>query len=187
MKFVFAALLTAFLLLQYRLWASDEGIREVWHLRQAVENQVAENKVLAERNLQMKAEVNDLKHGYTALEERARNDLGMIEANETFYQVVDSTHRSPEAEPAVPDSLPRIAAASHSQVTHDPRSPLRPRWCAHADGRGPHTRGGSFCARYRGGRDRWAGSGLHGTRATRTSGWSRAPCPNPSTMIDAGF
>ena len=105
MKFVFAALLTAFLLLQYRLWASDEGIREVWHLRQAVENQVAENKVLAERNLQMKAEVNDLKHGYTALEERARNDLGMIEANETFYQVVDSTHRSPEAEPAVPDSL----------------------------------------------------------------------------------
>jgi cell division protein FtsB len=105
MKLAFAALLTAFLLLQYRLWVSDEGLREVWHLRQAVENQVAENKVLAERNLQMKAEVNDLKHGFTALEERARNDLGMIEANETFYQVVDSTHRSPEAEPAVPDSL----------------------------------------------------------------------------------
>jgi cell division protein FtsB len=105
MKLAFVALLTAFLLLQYRLWVSDEGLREVWHLRQAVENQVAENKVLAERNLQMRAEVNDLKHGFTALEERARNDLGMIEANETFYQVVDSTHRSPEAGPAVPDAL----------------------------------------------------------------------------------
>jgi cell division protein FtsB len=105
MKVVFASLLAAFVLLQYRLWVSDEGMREVWHLRQAVENQVAENKVLAERNQQMKAEVNDLKHGFTALEERARNDLGMIEASETFYQVVDATHRSPPAEPAVQDSL----------------------------------------------------------------------------------
>ena len=105
MKVAFISLLVAFVLLQLRLWVSDEGLREVWHLRQAVENQVAENKVLAERNLQMKAEVNDLKHGFTALEERARNDLGMIESSETFYQVVDATHRSPEAEPAVPDSL----------------------------------------------------------------------------------
>lgn len=105
MKVAFATLLVAFVLLQYRLWVSDEGMREVWHLRQAVENQVAENKVLAERNQQMKAEVNDLKHGFTALEERARNDLGMIEANETFYQVVDAAHRLPATEPAVPGNL----------------------------------------------------------------------------------
>jgi cell division protein FtsB len=70
MKFVFAALAAALLLLQYRLWVSDEGMQEVWHLRQAVENQASENKVLAERNAQMRAEVNDLKHGLTALEER---------------------------------------------------------------------------------------------------------------------
>ena len=105
MKFVFAALAAALLLLQYRLWVSDEGMQEVWHLRQAVENQASENTVLAERNAQMRAEVNDLKHGLTALEERARNDLGMIAVNETFFQVVDSTHRAPEAEPAVPDSM----------------------------------------------------------------------------------
>ena len=105
MKFVFAALAAALLLLQYRLWVSDEGMQEVWHLRQAVENQASENQVLAERNAQMRAEVNDLKHGLTALEERARNDLGMIAVNETFFQVVDSTHRVPEAEPAVPDSM----------------------------------------------------------------------------------
>jgi len=105
MKVALASLVAAFVLLQLRLWVSDEGLREVWHLRQAVENQVAENKVLAERNLQMKAEVNDLKHGFTALEERARNDLGMIEASETFYQVVDASSRLPAAEPTVPDSL----------------------------------------------------------------------------------
>lgn len=109
MKVAFASLLVAFVLLQARLWVSDEGLREVWHLRDAVENQVAENKVLAERNQQMKAEVNDLKHGFTALEERARNDLGMIEASETFYQVVDATHRLPAAEPTAPDSLQAAA------------------------------------------------------------------------------
>jgi len=82
MKFVFAALAAALLLLQYRLWVSDEGMQEVWHLRQAVENQASENKVLAERNAQMKAEVNDLKHGLTALEERAAGDTLEIDGDE---------------------------------------------------------------------------------------------------------
>jgi cell division protein FtsB len=105
MKLVFAALLTALLLLQYRLWVSDEGMRDVWQLRQAVADQAAENEILAERNAQMKAEVADLKTGLTALEERARNDLGMIAANETFYQVVDATHTVPDDEATAPASM----------------------------------------------------------------------------------
>jgi cell division protein FtsB len=105
MKLVFATLLAALVLLQYRLWVSDEGMREVWHLRQAVDNQGAENALLAERNAQMKAEVADLKQGLMAVEERARNDLGMIAANETFYQVVDASHGAPDGEPAAPASM----------------------------------------------------------------------------------
>jgi cell division protein FtsB len=105
MKLAFAALLAALLLLQYRLWVSNEGMREVWHLQAAVESQRAENKVLAERNAQIKAEVADLKHGLTAVEERARNDLGMIAANETFYQVVDATHLAPDGDAAVPGTM----------------------------------------------------------------------------------
>ena len=107
MKLVIAALLAALVLLQVRLWVSDEGMREVWQLAEAVESQRAENAVLVERNAQIKAEVGDLKHGrdFTALEERARNDLGMIAANETFYQVVDSSHRSLDSEPAQPASM----------------------------------------------------------------------------------
>ena len=105
MKLAFATLLAALILLQYRLWVSDEGMREVWHLREAVENQVAENALLAERNTQMKAEVADLKQGLMAVEERARNDLGMIAANETFYQVVDASHSAPDGEPAAPASM----------------------------------------------------------------------------------
>ena len=109
MKLAFAALLAALVMLQVRLWVSDEGMREVWHLRQAVENQEAENRVLEERNLQMKAEVNDLKHGFVALEERARNDLGMVAYNETFYQVVDTAGHAPDGEPAVPATLQAAA------------------------------------------------------------------------------
>jgi len=105
MKLILAALIAALLLLQYRLWVSDEGMREVWHLADAVEEQRAENAVLAERNAQIRAEVADLKHGLTALEERARNDLGMVAANETFYQVVDATHRAPEGDPAITESV----------------------------------------------------------------------------------
>jgi len=31
----------------------------------------------------------DLRHGEDAIEERARGELGLIRADETFYQVVD--------------------------------------------------------------------------------------------------
>ena len=76
------------LLLQYRLWISDQGKREVWRLTQAVEAQAAANAEQRERNRQLLAEVTDLKVGLTALEERARSELGMVGNSETFYQVV---------------------------------------------------------------------------------------------------
>lgn len=101
MKILLGCLLAVLAFLQYRLWLSDEGMREVWHLDAAVTAQRAENAVLAERNAQLKAEVADLKQGLTALEERARHDLGMIAVNETFYQVVDAPQPDPDdsAEP----------------------------------------------------------------------------------------
>jgi cell division protein FtsB len=105
MKVVLGCLLVVLAFLQYRLWLSDDGMREVWHLGTAVEAQRAENAVLAERNAQLKAEVADLKQGLTALEERARHDLGMIAVTETFYQVVDTPHRAPDDDAAEPQSI----------------------------------------------------------------------------------
>jgi len=90
MKWLAAALAIAVILLQYRVWLSEDGVRGVGRLRQAVAVQRAENEQLAERNRQLAAEVRDLKTGLDALEERARSDLGMIARNETFYQVVPS-------------------------------------------------------------------------------------------------
>jgi cell division protein FtsB len=88
MKWLAAALAVAVILLQYRVWFSEDGVREVARLNHAVAAQKDENEGLAERNKQLAAEVRDLKTGMDALEERARSDLGMIARNETFYQVV---------------------------------------------------------------------------------------------------
>ena len=88
-------------LLQYRLWVSDQGMREIWRLSQAVEAQTAANAEQRGRNAQLLAEVADLKVGLAALEERARSELGMVGNSETFYQVVTPATPVPQA-PAAP-------------------------------------------------------------------------------------
>ena len=88
MKWFAAALGIVVLLLQYRLWMSHEGVQELGRLEKAVQDQRLENESLVSRNTRLAAEVRDLKKGVTALEERARSDLGMISGNETFYQVI---------------------------------------------------------------------------------------------------
>ena len=94
MKWLAFSLLAVVLALQYRLWLSGDGVREVSRLSEAVDRQKAENEELVERNQQMVAEVSDLKAGMAALEERARSELGMIGRNETFYQVVPARPRT---------------------------------------------------------------------------------------------
>jgi cell division protein FtsB len=88
MKWLTVALLIVVVLLQYRIWLSEDGVRELRRLETAVAAQRAQNDQLGERNRQLAAEVRDLKNGMQALEERARSELGMIANNETFYQVV---------------------------------------------------------------------------------------------------
>jgi cell division protein FtsB len=87
-RIIAGLLLTALVVLQYRLWASPGGMREVWRLEKAITVQVEENERLEQRNKTLAAEVRDLKEGRTAIEERARTDLGMVKSNETFFQIV---------------------------------------------------------------------------------------------------
>ena len=88
MKWLAGTLLVFVVLLQYRLWMSGDGVRELARLSEAVERQKGENAEAEGRNQQLVAEVADLKAGMAAIEERARSELGMIGRNETFYQVV---------------------------------------------------------------------------------------------------
>ena len=76
-------------LLQYRLWLSHDGLPSLLRLHQAVEKQRIDNAELKERNQVLAAEVQDLKSGLDALEERARSELGMVKPGETFFQIID--------------------------------------------------------------------------------------------------
>jgi cell division protein FtsB len=75
--------------LQYRLWLGDGGLLELWNVHQEVEAQREENARLRERNEALNAQVLDLKQGLGAIEERAREDMGMVKQGETFYQLVE--------------------------------------------------------------------------------------------------
>lgn len=87
----YAALLLLILLiaLQVKLWTGQGGMREVWRLQHRVIEQKAENAKLKTRNETLSAEVDNLKHGDEAIEERARSELGLLKPGETFYQVVE--------------------------------------------------------------------------------------------------
>jgi cell division protein FtsB len=97
MKWLAIALGVVIAILQYRLWLSDSGVRELARMQGAVTQQRAQNGALVERNRQLAAEVRDLKTGMAALEERARSELGMIASNETYYQVVPAKTDVPRA------------------------------------------------------------------------------------------
>jgi cell division protein FtsB len=92
---VLLALLLAFL--QYKLWLGSGGQREGAALRAQVARQEAENLELQQRNEALKAEVEDLKSGEAAVEERARSELGMVKPGETFYRVIEDGNAPPAA------------------------------------------------------------------------------------------
>ena len=75
--------------LQYRLWFGEGGAYAAGGLQDKVDRQDVENRGLRQRNEQLAAEVENLKSGEAAAEERARSELGMIKPGETFYRVVE--------------------------------------------------------------------------------------------------
>ncbi|MES9972554.1 MAG: cell division protein FtsB [Candidatus Thiodiazotropha sp.] len=88
MRVVIAILVGLLLFLQYRLWVGEGSLAEVNNLKQEISQLQKELVGLRERNRALQAEVEDLRSGQTAIEERARSELGMIKEGETFYQVI---------------------------------------------------------------------------------------------------
>ena len=93
MRVVLAMLLLILILLQLKMWFGEGGFSVVRRLEQRVEEQAKENEALAQRNRELQAEVEDLRQGLGAVEERARSELGLIKENEEFYQVVPAEIR----------------------------------------------------------------------------------------------
>lgn len=88
MRALLAILLVLLVALQLKMWFGEGGYRDVQRLAERVEQQALENEALALRNRELQAEVEDLRQGLEAIEERARSELGFIKEDEEFYQVV---------------------------------------------------------------------------------------------------
>lgn len=88
MRWLLLILLVLLVTLQYQLWFRG-GMNDVWELEKSLAVQRAENAKLHERNQSLAAEVEDLKTGRDAIEERARSELGMVKQGEKLIQVAE--------------------------------------------------------------------------------------------------
>lgn len=75
--------------LQYRLWMGEGSLAQVNRLQQQIAEQQGENERLLERNRILEAEVMELKRGMETVEERARQELGMLKEGETLYLLTE--------------------------------------------------------------------------------------------------
>ena len=81
-------LVAVLLFLQYRLWFEAGGIRDMIRMKKEIGKQMEENAVLKKNNEALLFQIQRLKKSEDGTESRARNELGMIKKDETFYQVV---------------------------------------------------------------------------------------------------
>lgn len=88
MRIITILLLIFLTLLQYRIWAGKNSVSDYLTLDENVIRQKQNNEKLIQRNKIIYAEIDDLKYGLQAIEERARNELGMIKSGETFFRVI---------------------------------------------------------------------------------------------------
>ncbi len=89
-RWLLLVLLGLLAFLQYHFWFGRGSSGEVVALEKQVAAQKRANEGLRDRNAELAAEVEDLKSGEAAAEERARSELGMIKPGEKFYRVVES-------------------------------------------------------------------------------------------------
>ncbi|MDQ8022540.1 MAG: cell division protein FtsB [Moraxellaceae bacterium] len=84
---IIVALLIA---LQYPLWFGKGGWRHVQESQAQLQRMQDANQKLEIRNAGTAAEVQDLKTGYDAIEERARFELGLTKPGEVFVQTPEA-------------------------------------------------------------------------------------------------
>lgn len=89
MKIAITLLALLLVILQYRFWFGDGGLMEVHRLEERVANLQGQVRSRKDRNRALEAEVLDLKKNLSAVEERARRDLGMIKKGETYVMVIE--------------------------------------------------------------------------------------------------
>ncbi len=97
MKILIAVLILIFIGLQYRLWVGDGSFADINRLEQQVSVQESENAELEQRNDALVREVEELQTGMDAIEEHARNELGLIKEGETFFLIIEEDQATENA------------------------------------------------------------------------------------------
>ena len=87
MRWSTAALLALLALIQAQLWFGSGGKPHVMNLELQLSRQQAANDAARARNTRLQAEVRDLREGLEMVEEKARNELGMVKPDEILVQV----------------------------------------------------------------------------------------------------
>jgi len=106
MRILTLVLVLLIAVIQYPLWVGKGSWLSVWKIDSELATQQQANQQLVARNASLSAEVRDLKNGYDAIEERARNELGMIKQDEVFFQILDH-----------PTQRSSLAVAAQAQAT----------------------------------------------------------------------
>jgi cell division protein FtsB len=86
-RIVPAILITLLLIFHAQLWVGRGSVQSVQDMQRKLGEQNASNLKAQEANVQLAAEVRDLKEGLEMVEEKARSELGMVKPNEIFVQV----------------------------------------------------------------------------------------------------
>ena len=87
MRFVTVVLLALLALVNAELWFGKGGVARKMDLEARLQAQRAENDAARARNVQLSAEVRDLKEGLEMVEEKARYELGMVKPDEILVQI----------------------------------------------------------------------------------------------------
>ena len=89
MKFIALLLVLFLVMMQVNIWLTKDGYSRVAEIKELIQDQQKENNEMVSRNSQLREEIKDLKDGYSAIEEKAREDLGMIKEGEEFYLLTE--------------------------------------------------------------------------------------------------
>jgi len=82
------------LTLQYRIWFDDSGIIATRSLQHSIAQLHQDNEVQQSENESLIEEVMDLRAGTSILEEKAREELGLVRKGETFILLVDPADKN---------------------------------------------------------------------------------------------
>ena len=97
-RLILIGLTVLLILIQYPLWLGKGSWLRVWDLSRQLDSALAKEQELKDRNAKLASEVQDLKEGTGAVEERARYELGLIKDNEVFVQILESDSKKVSAD-----------------------------------------------------------------------------------------